>query len=593
VGGADWLYFTIAGSLAAVACFCAYCGLFADRARGRRRCPRCWYDCSQATSLTCPECGRTVKRERALLKTRRHKGRTALALVLFLLAATAAVYPHIRRVGWPHYLPDTALLWLLPTVDTETDPLWKEYERRVSVALSAEEVKERLAEIQQVRQKENQARSAMRGSEGRLPVPSTPAWRGRDAFLRQALSQESDDLMREQIERQIRHHTLWGQFEATGILRTENRTLSEENWERYGARAVTPNLDRYSAAQRQQLADVCAHLIRKNPSQRIVEECFLTVQVLGPEGEPAAVPIAEGLHDRAFINDGIAFNTLSEMQEGAAPATPALLEGVRSGVLDLDNLIPVIRNNGEAAADAVPDLLAQLNPTTWHIPTEFPRQLFYVRALGKIGSAASDAVPVLREGLRWDEWFVRAECAEALGNIGPAAAEVVPDLLPLAASADRGRGAALEALAKIQPDSQRVQELLLDAAVDVDSDVQESAIEGLAPLPELYQQAAERLRALLQGEHNDRIIAVRGLVLLPPPHGASVAELREVVLSDPSNAVRYEAASALKAKAAEEDELAAKALDDALAAGDAAARRVIAVAGWRWEEVWKEPEGAP
>ena len=32
--------------------------MFGDRARGRRRCPRCWYDMSGATLLKCPECGR-------------------------------------------------------------------------------------------------------------------------------------------------------------------------------------------------------------------------------------------------------------------------------------------------------------------------------------------------------------------------------------------------------------------------------------------------------------------------------------------------------------------------------------------------------
>lgn len=29
-----------------------------DRARGRRRCPKCWYDMSGVDSLRCPECGR-------------------------------------------------------------------------------------------------------------------------------------------------------------------------------------------------------------------------------------------------------------------------------------------------------------------------------------------------------------------------------------------------------------------------------------------------------------------------------------------------------------------------------------------------------
>ncbi len=49
--------------------------LFWDRARGRRRCPKCWYDLAAtpagAAGTTCPECGRTARSERELARTRR------------------------------------------------------------------------------------------------------------------------------------------------------------------------------------------------------------------------------------------------------------------------------------------------------------------------------------------------------------------------------------------------------------------------------------------------------------------------------------------------------------------------------------------
>lgn len=51
----------------------ALVALFAGRSRGRKRCPRCWYDMTGAAagSLRCPECGHEANGERELLRTRR------------------------------------------------------------------------------------------------------------------------------------------------------------------------------------------------------------------------------------------------------------------------------------------------------------------------------------------------------------------------------------------------------------------------------------------------------------------------------------------------------------------------------------------
>jgi HEAT repeat protein len=72
------------------------------------------------------------------------------------------------------------------------------------------------------------------------------------------------------------------------------------------------------------------------------------------------------------------------------------------------------------------------------------------RALGELGVAAKDAVPMLTEVLSDDEFFVREGAAEALGSMGHWASTSVPALL----AALRGpeltlRDRALDALASI------------------------------------------------------------------------------------------------------------------------------------------------
>ena len=53
-----------------------------DRARGRVRCPRCWYDMNDAVGLLCPECGKTAKDEGVFLKARRPRWMALMALFL-------------------------------------------------------------------------------------------------------------------------------------------------------------------------------------------------------------------------------------------------------------------------------------------------------------------------------------------------------------------------------------------------------------------------------------------------------------------------------------------------------------------------------
>jgi hypothetical protein len=94
----------------------------ADRARGRRRCPSCWYSMEGAVPalpLRCPECGREVRRARDLLRTRRRWNWVRRSALVFAVAAILAIQPKVQVYGWGSMTPTTLLLFLYQFDDAE------------------------------------------------------------------------------------------------------------------------------------------------------------------------------------------------------------------------------------------------------------------------------------------------------------------------------------------------------------------------------------------------------------------------------------------------------------------------------------------
>lgn len=110
--GNDWLWWTGAGVLGVIALVLLVWALFLDRSRGRRRCPKCWYDMSGTDALTCSECGKTVKHEKKLHKTRRRKRWAVLAIIMLAGSYMLWSGPKVREHGWVSILPATALIFL-------------------------------------------------------------------------------------------------------------------------------------------------------------------------------------------------------------------------------------------------------------------------------------------------------------------------------------------------------------------------------------------------------------------------------------------------------------------------------------------------
>ena len=111
----DSFFFIVGSVLGLIGLGLSYFALFRDRARGRRRCPKCWYDMSGTPdSRTCSECGHVAKRERKLHKTRRRWRLAALASVVLVGACACAFAPGVRKNGWVGQLPTSVLILLSP-----------------------------------------------------------------------------------------------------------------------------------------------------------------------------------------------------------------------------------------------------------------------------------------------------------------------------------------------------------------------------------------------------------------------------------------------------------------------------------------------
>lgn len=89
--------------------------LLGDRSRGRKRCPKCWYDMNAAAPDTrgrwvCSECGKAVERERLLKRTRRRWRWVGVVMLLIGVSHGLRAVPDVRQKGWIEAVPDTALV---------------------------------------------------------------------------------------------------------------------------------------------------------------------------------------------------------------------------------------------------------------------------------------------------------------------------------------------------------------------------------------------------------------------------------------------------------------------------------------------------
>ncbi len=119
-----WLFWLLGLLFLGTCLAVTWWGLFGDRAKGRRRCPRCWYDLSYSSGRTCPECGHTANIERSLFRTRRRLVPAMLAALTAALGVAWTIEQNRQR-GWMSMVPTRVVILGLPLVGGE-NPLTRE-----------------------------------------------------------------------------------------------------------------------------------------------------------------------------------------------------------------------------------------------------------------------------------------------------------------------------------------------------------------------------------------------------------------------------------------------------------------------------------
>jgi hypothetical protein len=116
VSGFAWItpWHTAGFTLAVALLGLAARGLYGDPARGRARCPRCWYDMSGGGPV-CPECGRRIASPARLSRRRRWWRLVSIAaLGLVVVVPGLMSVPRVQRAGWRGLVPTTVLIAGLP-----------------------------------------------------------------------------------------------------------------------------------------------------------------------------------------------------------------------------------------------------------------------------------------------------------------------------------------------------------------------------------------------------------------------------------------------------------------------------------------------
>jgi hypothetical protein len=169
---------------------------------------------------------------------------------------------------------------------------------------------------------------------------------------------------------------------------------------------------------------------------------------LGPTTKEALPALEQTL--KSEQDSGICIAAASALAAIGPEAVPALTSALTDAVYDKRwPILQALGELGSAAKQAVPVLMKVLQDQVLHDYLGVRRGA--AESLGKIGPEARAAIPALIEALKDENWTVRSAAAGALGEIGPDAWDVASALNDAQNDDNQWvREAAGQALAKVQ-----------------------------------------------------------------------------------------------------------------------------------------------
>jgi HEAT repeat protein len=237
---------------------------------------------------------------------------------------------------------------------------------------------------------------------------------------------------------------------------------------------------------------VLEHLLRTSASAEIRWTSAELLGQIGSDARPAANQLLASLKDADSHVRVVSAATLPKVEAPASEAVPALLDLLkREPRPEVSRALSVYR---KAAKSAVPELMIILSNQKLDSESRWNA----ARTLGKIGSEAVEAIPLLVDCLRDEATTVREHSAEALGDMGPAAGGAAGDLAKVLNDTNtRVRRDAVRSLGQIGPSANSVADDVEKLLADPDQSVREAALVTLKVI------APERIPAPKGPEKSD------------------------------------------------------------------------------------------
>ncbi len=364
----SWLLWSLGAALALAGLFLLARASFWDRARGRLRCPKCWYDMAgtaPGASPRCPECGREAGDERDLKRTRRHWRTASFGLILALLGLGAGLTPTIRRDPLS-LVPTPVLVLTLSFYDDAAERVYQRSRNKLWMQPPTTTRWERLLIARHL------ARQLDRAPAPQAGLGSTPV---RGLGLSAALA-------------------AW-RADTRFALLTEVALLGADG------RPAVPALVRA-------LAD---------PNPLIRTEAARTLARLGQRSRAAVRAIARIIADQAADIDLrlVALESLDTFGPNASLAIPAVLD------LLARHDSPLVRASCALSLGAIardqPRVIEALAGETTH--PDMTVRAAAADALGRLGPPARSALPALRRLASDPQAFVAARARAAIDRIAP------------------------------------------------------------------------------------------------------------------------------------------------------------------------------